>query len=645
MSPPARRSLANGARSATVGTRAAPSARRSSRSGHPAPPTSACFARSVRVFRAARCRRRMAPDDELRAIVAFLKTLPRCSRERRPAAAAALHHRRRASRSSCATAAKSPARAAAKTHFPYRSKTRRAASRDSRRAPSRKSSREAGPAPRAREAHPAVTARDILDGLADPSRWLTFSGDYSGRRHSPLTQITPANVHRLTAQWTFQSGTMTRGRGFESTRARARRRVVRDRLEQLRLGARRTDRPAVLAVPARAAARSHLRRAGARQSRLRASSAIGCSWSRSTRTSLAFDRRTRQHPVGHGPRRLQDRLLGDDGAARASSATKSSSASRAASIRHADFSTHTTRRPARASGVSTRCPAPGEPGSETWPASSEVLARGGGGTWMTGSYDPELNLLYWGTGNPNPDYWGHGRLGDNLYTNSLVAIDADTGRLKWHYQFTPHDTHDWDSNHVPVLGDGQDWRRRSQSGHGREPQRLLLRRSIARPVSAARREAVHRHDVGARDRARRPSDRPQRWQQGLPARPVGRDELQSAVVRSVAATVPRHGARDLRDLRATGAEGRSWPGVDGRRRARRPRAAQLRRAARHRRGHRRTPLGVPLCLARDVGRPLDGVRVSSSPATTRATSWPSRRARAGTCGGTRRATVSGARRR
>jgi alcohol dehydrogenase (cytochrome c) len=98
-------------------------------------------------------------------------------------------------------------------------------------------------------------------------------------------------------------------------------------------------------------------------------------------------------------------------------------------------------------------PAPGDPGSETWPSSSEVLARGGGGTWMTGSYDPELNLLYWGTGNPNPDYWGHGRLGDNLYTNSLVAIDADTGRLKWHYQFTPHDTHDWDSTQVPVLAD------------------------------------------------------------------------------------------------------------------------------------------------------------------------------------------------
>ena len=72
---------------------------------------------------------------------------------------------------------------------------------------------------------------------------------------------------------------------------------------------------------------------------------------------------------------------------------------------------------------------------------------------MTGTYDPELNLLYWGTGNPNPDFNGDERAGDNLYTSSLVALDPDTGQLKWHYQFTPHDTHDWDSSHVPVLAD------------------------------------------------------------------------------------------------------------------------------------------------------------------------------------------------
>ena len=98
---------------------------------------------------------------------------------------------------------------------------------------------------------------------------------------------------------------------------------------------------------------------------------------------------------------------------------------------------------------------------------------------MTGSYDPELGLLYWGTGNPNPDYYGADRLGDNLYTASLLAIDAATGKLRWHYQFTPHDTHDWDSNHVPVLGDAAVDGRERQRRHGRESQRLLLRASIA----------------------------------------------------------------------------------------------------------------------------------------------------------------------
>jgi alcohol dehydrogenase (cytochrome c) len=82
-----------------------------------------------------------------------------------------------------------------------------------------------------------------------------------------------------------------------------------------------------------------------------------------------------------------------------------------------------------------------------------VLPRGGGATWQTGSYDPELNLLYWGVGNPNPDYYGEDRKGDNLYTASLIALDADSGTLRWHFQFTPHDTHDWDSNHVPVIAD------------------------------------------------------------------------------------------------------------------------------------------------------------------------------------------------
>lgn len=96
-------------------------------------------------------------------------------------------------------------------------------------------------------------------------------------------------------------------------------------------------------------------------------------------------------------------------------------------------------------------PSKDEPGGETWLGDS--WKRGGGSTWMTGTYDAELDTIYWGVGNPGPDLYGKDRLGDNLYTNTVVALDTDTGRLKWHYQFTPHDTHDWDACETPMLLD------------------------------------------------------------------------------------------------------------------------------------------------------------------------------------------------
>jgi alcohol dehydrogenase (cytochrome c) len=95
-------------------------------------------------------------------------------------------------------------------------------------------------------------------------------------------------------------------------------------------------------------------------------------------------------------------------------------------------------------------PGPGEPGHETW-GRGDSWKTGGGPTWVTGSYDPELNLIYWGTGNPGPDWNGDNRPGDNLYTCSLLALDPDHGTIKWHFQFTPHDDHDWDSTHTPIL--------------------------------------------------------------------------------------------------------------------------------------------------------------------------------------------------
>lgn len=108
-------------------------------------------------------------------------------------------------------------------------------------------------------------------------------------------------------------------------------------------------------------------------------------------------------------------------------------------------------------------PKPGEPGSETWKGTA--IAHPGGSTWMTGDYDPELNLIYWAVGNPGPDLIGDNRIGDNLYTDSILALEPKTGKLKWYFQFTPHDVHDFDAMAPSALIDAT-W-------HGK-PRKLLV---------------------------------------------------------------------------------------------------------------------------------------------------------------------------
>ncbi|HEY1757285.1 MAG TPA: PQQ-dependent dehydrogenase, methanol/ethanol family [Bryobacteraceae bacterium] len=114
-------------------------------------------------------------------------------------------------------------------------------------------------------------------------------------------------------------------------------------------------------------------------------------------------------------------------------------------------------------------PGPGEPGYETWMDKdgkpNDSWMHGGAPIWVTGSYDPATNLTFWGTGNAGPDWDGDARLGDNLYSSSVVALDADTGKLKWYYQFSPHNEFDWDATQVPVLADIQ--------FHG-EPRKAML---------------------------------------------------------------------------------------------------------------------------------------------------------------------------
>ena len=300
---------------------------------------------------------------------------------------------------------------------------------------------------------PGVAYSDILAGLKDPGRWLTYSGDYSGQRHSPLKQITPQNVGGLKHQWTFQTGTTTRGRGFEATP------LLYDGVLYVSgsnnfawaLDARtgrpfwsfRRDLPPDLTYGAQAPVNRGFAILDHRLFMVTLDAHL-----------LALDRAT--------GRVVWDTVLANYKTGYAATlAPLVLNGKVIVGISGGEYPTRgfldaydpqTGKRLWRFNTV----PNIGEAGSETWPADAGVLARGGGATWMTGTYDPELNLLYWGTGNPNPDYYGDQRKGDNLYTNSLLALDPDTGTLKWHYQFTPHDVHDWDSNHVPVLADWGD---------------------------------------------------------------------------------------------------------------------------------------------------------------------------------------------
>jgi alcohol dehydrogenase (cytochrome c) len=289
-----------------------------------------------------------------------------------------------------------------------------------------------------------ITSKDLLDGLANPSRWLTYSGDYSGRRHSPLTQITPANAGQLSAQWTFQTGVAGK---FETTP------IVVDGVLYAtgpqnwawaidgRSGREiwRYQRPVPQDV--RACCGLVNRGFGVYGDRLYMATLDAHLVALEMKTGkVVWDVEIADYKQGYAstpaPLVIEDKVI--VGIAGGEFAIRGFLDA---------YDVTTGKRVWRFYTI----PAPGEPGSETWPASA--WERGGAPTWLSGSYDPELNTIYWGTGNPNPDFYGDSRTGDNLYSGSLLAIDADSGTLKWHFQFTPHDTHDWDANQIPVLAD------------------------------------------------------------------------------------------------------------------------------------------------------------------------------------------------
>ena len=196
-------------------------------------------------------------------------------------------------------------------------------------------------------------------------------------------------------------------------------------------------------------------------------------------------------------------------------------------------------------------PRRGEPGIETWP-NEQTAANGGGMPWQPPTYDPELNLLYVPTGNPNPVLDGRRRPGANLYTASIVALDVDTGKMAWHFQGSPHDTHDWDGTQVPVLFDADDRRQAAQAAGAGESQRLLLRpRPHQRPDHRV--EAVHRDRQLVRGRRRRRASRfrrprrsrrfPACWSRRAPtAPPTIRRPASTPTPGSSTSTPPNRGA-------------------------------------------------------------------------------------------------------
>jgi alcohol dehydrogenase (cytochrome c) len=289
-----------------------------------------------------------------------------------------------------------------------------------------------------------VPAARLRNAAAEPHNWLTYSGNYQGHRHSALAQITPANVAGLVPLWVYQS----REGGKSETSPIAVDGVVyiteKTHIATALDG--RTGRPLwsyrrPKPPPVPTCCGEVNRGVAVLDDALYFCTLDAHLVSLDMRTGkVRWDVTVADYKTGHSltlaPLAVKDKIVigisgGEFGIRGFIDA----------------YDARTGQRAWRFWTV----PAPGDPGSETWKGDS--WKKGGAPAWVTGSYDPQLNLLYWGTGNPAPDYNGDVRPGDNLYSDSVVALDADTGKLRWHFQFTPHDLHDWDSNQVPVLID------------------------------------------------------------------------------------------------------------------------------------------------------------------------------------------------
>jgi len=293
-----------------------------------------------------------------------------------------------------------------------------------------------------------TTTIDVLPAqlLSRPSatNWLSYNGDYTGRRYSALREVHAGNVAQLRAQWVFHASSSS---NLEVTP------VVVDGIMFVTAA---NDAFALDAQTGRTlwhysrpvtegliddSSQHHNRGVGIWRSRIYMetdNAHLLCLDARSGHLlwDVAYTDGNPNYGATSAPLVVQNKVIvgtsgGDDG------------------VRGfvAAYDAETGREAWRFWTI----PAPGEFGSSSWPGESYKL--GGGTTWMPGTFDPELNTIFWGTSNPAPDFDGAPRPGDDLYTDCLLALDPDTGKLKWYFQFTPHDLFDYDATQTPVLVD------------------------------------------------------------------------------------------------------------------------------------------------------------------------------------------------
>jgi alcohol dehydrogenase (cytochrome c) len=299
-----------------------------------------------------------------------------------------------------------------------------------------------------------VTFSRLVNARSEPHNWLTYYGAYDGQRYSALDQITAANVRTLRPAWTFQAGVM----GLVATPATyafEAAPIVVDGVMYLSgfdgyvwaLDA----ESGKLLWQYRHAVPLDVPLCCGNVNRGVAVAQGKVFFATPNAILIALDAKTGQ---AVWQKAFADMRAGES-ATMAPLVVKNlvivgASGAEYGVRGHVDaFDRETGRHVWRRYTV----PRPGEPGSQSWPANSDAWARGGGTTWITGTYDPELDLLYWGTGNPGPDYDGSVRPGDNLYTNSVLALDPNDGNIRWHYQWTPHDLWDYDGVNENILFD------------------------------------------------------------------------------------------------------------------------------------------------------------------------------------------------